>query len=123
MRYEGLENIPRGSGYILACNHITAFVEGRSSIGRLGLFIQNVVKMHRLWISAIACSFLCLALYVGASRIVDFRHHTDDVLAGLFIGYVITTVIWNRTHEGMFEETDEVTGLSIGDNRETTSDV
>jgi 1-acyl-sn-glycerol-3-phosphate acyltransferase len=25
MRYEGLENIPRGSGYILASNHITAF--------------------------------------------------------------------------------------------------
>jgi 1-acyl-sn-glycerol-3-phosphate acyltransferase len=25
MRYEGLENIPRSSGYILACNHITAF--------------------------------------------------------------------------------------------------
>ena len=27
--------------YIKLPNHITAFVEGRSSIGRMGLFIQN----------------------------------------------------------------------------------
>ena len=30
--------------YISLPNDITAFVEGRSSLGRLGLFIQNVVK-------------------------------------------------------------------------------
>lgn len=48
-KYEGEEIILPPHSFLLACtkecihvpSHITAFVEGRSSIGRIGLFIQN----------------------------------------------------------------------------------
>lgn len=41
---------------------------------------------------------LVLAFYVGVSRIQDYYHHTYDVLAGAFLGTVVTLVVWSQLY-------------------------
>lgn len=38
--------------------------------------------------------FFLLAIYVGITRIQDYRHHIEDVLIGLFLGWFIALVIY-----------------------------
>lgn len=73
----------------------------------LTLFVQKSIRSYYATISALTSALLFIALWVGASRIVDFRHHTDDVLAGLFIGFLITFFIWNRSSKRIFPKNPE----------------
>ena len=70
----------------------------------LTLFAQKVVRIQMAWVSVVSCVFVCLAVYVGCTRIIGFRHHPDDVMAGLFLGYVVTSVIWSRNWKDLFVE-------------------
>lgn len=66
------------------------------------LFIQKSIQGIYLITNVIATGLLLIAFFVGGSRIVDFRHHSDDVLAGLFIGYVFAQLVWNRVYKRVF---------------------
>jgi phosphatidate phosphatase len=73
-----------------------------------GLFFQYAVKIDQLWVALFGVAFLLYGFGVGASRIVDYRHHTDDVLAGLFVGWVGTYMVWIRERHRIFKQTGEV---------------
>jgi phosphatidate phosphatase len=66
------------------------------------LFLQKVIKVKQMWVPVLITLFLMLGFYIGATRIKDFRHHPDDVLAGFFFGFVITYIIWRRTYKRIF---------------------
>lgn len=66
------------------------------------LFLQKVVCVRKLWWTTICSLFLFGAIYVACSRVRDYRHHTDDVLAGLFIGFVVTFFVWQRSYKEIF---------------------
>lgn len=80
---------------------------GHSSLSMNGflyttLFLQKAIKGRYSWINVFTTGFLIVAFYIGASRIVDFRHHADDVLAGLFLGFLFTYMIWIRSYKRIF---------------------
>ncbi|KAH0789447.1 PAP2 superfamily protein [Histomonas meleagridis] len=68
----------------------------------VGCFIQNFCKKLPAVSSFVGLLFILLALMIGATRIRDFRHHTDDVLAGLFIGYLVAAFFWRKTKYDVF---------------------
>jgi phosphatidate phosphatase len=81
------------------------------------LFVQELVRGRSLAASAVAGFIVFIPLYIGASRIRDFRHHTDDVLAGLFVGTLCTLVVWIRMHKRIFlkvKSGSDETGGTIG---------
>ncbi|EAY06875.1 PAP2 superfamily protein [Trichomonas vaginalis G3] len=51
--------------------------------------------------------FALFGIYVGATRIVDFRHHPDDVLAGLFIGFIAAYIVWENLSTKIFIESNQ----------------
>lgn len=84
-----------------------------SSVVFFALFIINCTKRRYVFIDLIACLTVFYGIYVGATRIVEFRHHTDDVLAGFFIGFVFAYFTWNGTKERIFTY-DELMSGEIG---------
>ncbi|KAK8848233.1 hypothetical protein M9Y10_019289 [Tritrichomonas musculus] len=66
------------------------------------LFLQKVISTRKLWWSTFCSLFLFGAVYVACSRIRDYRHHTDDILAGLFIGFAVTIFVWQRSYKDIF---------------------
>jgi phosphatidate phosphatase len=69
------------------------------------LFFQKVVTSDHLWVATVGAAFLLFGFGIGASRIRDYRHHADDVLAGLFVGWVCTYTVWVRAKKRIFVET------------------
>jgi phosphatidate phosphatase len=72
-----------------------------------GLFFQHAVKVDQLWVAVFGTAFLLYGFGIGATRIRDYRHHPDDVLAGLFIGWVCTYMVWGRARRRIFDEQGE----------------
>ena len=69
----------------------------------LALFLQNLFVSEQMWTSAISSLLILLAFYCGSTRIRDFKHHPDDVIAGFFTGFVFTYIIWNRIKKEIFQ--------------------
>ena len=67
--------------YIALPNDITAFVEGRSSIGRMGLFIQNAG-----WVDA---GFECLSLSTAAFKLFGRLLQSHDYVPILFFSHAL----------------------------------
>jgi phosphatidate phosphatase len=66
------------------------------------LFLHRLIRSKQLWASALPSFFIFLALYIGATRIRDYRHHPDDVMAGLFLGFVLAYILWVRSSDQVF---------------------
>jgi phosphatidate phosphatase len=90
-----------------AVDEFQSWPSGHSSLSMAtslfeALFIQELVRARSLAASAFAGFILFVPLYIGASRIRDFRHHTDDVLAGFFVGTLCTIIVWIQVHKRIF---------------------
>ena len=66
------------------------------------VFIISVINYDSILVSLGAMLFVLLSLWIGATRIVDYRHHADDVVAGFFIGFIITQLIWKNAKKRVF---------------------
>lgn len=77
------------------------------------LFFQKSFRNKNLLISVCSMLFICLGIFVGATRIRDFRHHPDDVLAGYFVGFLVTLVTWKCHEDDFFEKDEENEGKVI----------
>lgn len=93
---------------------------GHSSIAMSGLayltfFGIEVMRSTVMWIPVLWTGFIMLAIYIGSTRIRDFRHHPDDVLVGLFIGFVWSVVMWSKLKKRIFVKCEAEMG------EETTS--
>eukprot|EP00088_Acartia_fossae_P071957 TRINITY_DN9995_c1_g1_i1.p1 TRINITY_DN9995_c1_g1~~TRINITY_DN9995_c1_g1_i1.p1 ORF type:complete len:296 (+),score=29.33 TRINITY_DN9995_c1_g1_i1:28-915(+) len=67
-----------------------SFPSGHSSMSWYGMVLSIVIlaKVHgdRTLISLAQAACLTWAAFVGISRVNDFKHHTDDVIAGSVLG-------------------------------------
>lgn len=79
--------------------HSSTAMSGFSCVTFFG---QKVVRCKWMAVSVLWGLFIILAIFVGATRIRDFRHRADDVLAGLFIGFVVSIVLWSRFSKRIF---------------------
>lgn len=73
----------------------------------LAYFTQKVFKSRNLYSSILPILLIILAVYIGSTRIRDFKHHPDDVIAGFFIGALFTDVIWRRCYKIIFPKDHE----------------
>ncbi|OHT11997.1 PAP2 superfamily protein [Tritrichomonas foetus] len=84
-----------------------SFPSGHSSTAMSGMYLAALILKSGTTIKNISIAvieLLCIlfAFYIGASRIRDFRHHPDDVVAGLFIGFVVTHIIWGASKRSVY---------------------
>ncbi|NWY05095.1 PLPP2 phosphatase, partial [Nothoprocta ornata] len=95
--YVQLESVCRGAGW-----NVTelSFYSGHSSFGMycmvfLALYVQArlVWKGARLLRPTIQFFLIAFAIYVGYTRVSDYKHHWSDVLAGLLQGALIAVLI------------------------------
>jgi phosphatidate phosphatase len=54
------------------------------------------------WVSTGAIAICSVAFFIGATRITDYKHHADDVLAGFLIASLVCGLIWYRGHRRIF---------------------
>ncbi|KFV61672.1 Lipid phosphate phosphohydrolase 2, partial [Dryobates pubescens] len=80
--------------------HRLSFYSGHSSFGMycmmfLALYVQArlVGKWARLLRPTIQFFLIAFAIYVGYTRVSDYKHHWSDVLAGLLQGALIAVLI------------------------------
>jgi phosphatidate phosphatase len=90
-----------------AADEFKSWPSGHASVSMSGflfafLFSQKVVRAKGLWVSVAGSALIVVALYVGVTRIRDFKHHTDDVLTGFFVGFLFTWLIWTRSYKRIF---------------------
>lgn len=70
----------------------------------LALFVDAVLVDDSLFKSMLsAILFIGFAVFVGGSRIRDFKHHPDDVTSGLLIGFLVTYYIWSSVKAKIFD--------------------
>ena len=68
------------------------------------LFIDACVKLGSIYSTLIGSLCVILAFFIASSRIIDFRHHTDDVLAGSFFGVLTVFFTWKKIGKRCFDE-------------------
>ncbi|OHS96115.1 PAP2 superfamily protein [Tritrichomonas foetus] len=109
----------KATGSILS-DSFKSFPSGHAS-GSFGamyftaMFIMKVFTSRSVLVSYLALLFALLGLWVGSTRIRDFRHHPDDVVAGFFVGYVVTKLIWKNAKDRIFPKSTTTT-ISIKQN-------
>jgi phosphatidate phosphatase len=64
------------------------------------------------WASTAALALTFVAFIVGATRIRDYVHHADDVLAGLLIASIICGLMWYRGHRRIFPKRPPAIGTA-----------
>ena len=74
-----------------------------SGFAYLAFFVQKAIAISSPIATFFSCLYLLLALYIGSTRILDFRHHPDDVIAGFFIGFLFAYLIWQRATGDIFD--------------------
>uniref|UniRef100_A0A8C5SC29 Phospholipid phosphatase 2 n=1 Tax=Laticauda laticaudata TaxID=8630 RepID=A0A8C5SC29_LATLA len=93
--YVQVEDVCQGNSRSITESRLS-FYSGHSSFGMycmmfLALYVQArlVGRWARLLRPTIQFFLLCFAIYVGYSRVSDYKHHWSDVLVGLLQGALI----------------------------------
>ena len=68
------------------------------------LFVQSLHINHSSLFDVASLIFMIFGIYVGATRIKDFKHSTDDVCAGLFVGFVFGACMWKGSENRIYDE-------------------
>jgi len=71
--------------------------------GKLATF--NKQGKSKGWKLVVLYPFIFLTLFVGVSRISDYRHFSSDVISGWLIGFVISTVVYWIYYPSIFHST------------------
>jgi phosphatidate phosphatase len=45
-------------------------------------------------VATVGVALITFATWIGATRIRDSKHHPDDVVAGFFVGIIVTVLVW-----------------------------
>ena len=69
----------------------------------LAFFVQRTISISGPIGTLCASLYVLFALYVGSTRILNYKHHPDDVVAGFFIGFVLAYIIWQRANEDIYD--------------------
>ena len=73
-----------------------------SGFAYLAFFVQRAIAISSPIATFFSCLYILFPLYVGSTRILDFKHHPDDVIAGFFIGFLFAYLIWQRATDDIF---------------------
>lgn len=82
-----------------------------TSLYLVASFVQEAVCCRHAYAAFVGVCLIAVAIFVAASRINDFRHHADDVVAGLLIGYIVTSFMWQKCRKEVFREPTDINEL------------
>lgn len=82
-------------------NHASFAMSGATF---MTLFVQNTIANGHFCITVASTSFMLYGCYIGATRIRDFKHHTDDVTAGTVLGFIFGTTFFKALQQRLFEK-------------------
>lgn len=68
----------------------------------LVLFLQHGINSNQFTVFFLKLLPLLYAFYIGAMRITEHRHHIEDVLAGMIIGFIIPGCFFAGQHDRIF---------------------
>ena len=76
-----------------------SFPSGHSASAMCGtlffiLFLNTVIKSNQFWEKTLVFSLLIYPVIIGSTRITQHRHHPDDVIMGLFIGFIFPVLYY-----------------------------
>ena len=88
-----------------------SFPSGHSSqsfvgLGFLAIWLAGQMRLFsapHLWKSLVAFVPIILAMWIAASRLIDYRHHFSDVIAGSCIGLCVALVIYLMFFQSLFQ--------------------
>ena len=66
------------------------------------LFLQKAIINDQFWIYFLKMCPILYNFYIAAMRITEHRHHIEDVLAGLIIGFLFPLVFFMGSQEHLF---------------------
>jgi phosphatidate phosphatase len=66
------------------------------------LFLQHAIASDQLTVFFLKVVPFCWTFYVGAMRITEHRHHIEDVLAGMIIGFLFPIVFFHGQESRLF---------------------
>jgi phosphatidate phosphatase len=95
--------VPRGA----VDNAFQSWPSGHSSSAMQGFLFAALLWKRGVvsavsWVSTLAIGLSFAAFWVGATRVKDYKHHADDVLAGLLIAALVCSVVWYRGQHRIF---------------------
>jgi membrane-associated phospholipid phosphatase len=68
----------------------------------LAKFIVSCTRKSNHITTSIAFGIWMYTFFIGCSRIVDHRHHVDDVVGGWFLGAVLSSIAWTTSRNQIF---------------------
>ena len=68
----------------------------------LALFLIYYPKKKTVIVDFIAGCVVLYSFYVGGTRIIEFRHHPDDVIGGFFVGFLFSYFVFKGIQERIF---------------------
>jgi len=80
---------------------------GHSSIAMSGslfscLFLLKAFRIRRAPYLFAALLLMFFPMYIGSTRIKDFKHRPDDVIAGFLLGFIISFTVFEQQKENLF---------------------
>ena len=67
------------------------------------LSLFKLITANDMWCVCLKCIPLIYCFYIGSMRIVEYRHHTDDVIAGFLIGFLFATLFFLASSTHIYE--------------------
>jgi membrane-associated phospholipid phosphatase len=66
------------------------------------LFLQHAIISDQFTVYFLKTLPFCYTFYIGAMRITEHRHHFEDVLAGMIIGFLFPVVFFLGQNARLF---------------------
>lgn len=66
------------------------------------LSLIGIIEHNRAWSITLKLLPLAYAFYIGSMRIREYRHHTDDVVAGFLIGFLISIIFYIASYSSVY---------------------
>jgi phosphatidate phosphatase len=73
----------------------------------VALFLKVAIPTDYALVSTLAVLVTTVAFWIGATRISDYKHHSDDVTAGFFMAAFVDAMLWYRGYKRIFPKAKE----------------
>lgn len=99
--------IPDSMSYKTYYECFKSFPSGHSASASCGgffflLFLQKAIKTNQFSIYMLKMLPIGYTFYVACTRIIQYRHHFEDVLGGLMIGFIFPSLYFYGQQEVIF---------------------
>lgn len=94
---------------VMAKEAFKSFPSGHSCTAASGclsfcLILSKMLYCHDLWCIFLKIIPISYAFFIGTCRVREYRHHPDDVIAGMLFGFIITMFCHLASSYSLFDD-------------------